>query len=1166
MAQLAIMAAVAVAGAIISRIFPEKPAPRLTDMAVSTSTNGQIVPFGYGNFRVGGNVIWSPGFIAQTQVVGGKGTFQTNYNYYASFAAAFGQGVASIVRVWGDTKVIYEAGGPTYFPSKYFFNGYPGYQCGVCGSFVDNYGNVIEAVWFGHGFTYTVPAGATALQLGINNNYQAITSGGFNLTCSVAGGQTTTAFVPSTAVPWEVVGTQNASFPFGNVGGTAPVLALANLTPGQSITVAAQPQPGGGYYGRITVNASVGTNALGYSTGQNVVWYGPDGDTNQETGGNETAPPASIYPAPTCYSGTEQQDPDPTIQANMGVANTPAFRGLCYAVWDDFPIANFGDRIPTIRAEIAFNEAPTQTVVTPAQIVQQAFARWSYDEAGAYLPVTLPAPPTPGNTLIFIYTGYWGPDAPDGLTQISGAQLTPAWSGFEGPNAWKRVVETGDSATWNFTKPGGGGPWNLAVWEILSSDALTITAISGTYSGSSPTTSTLNPDSSALILSQLFIDSTAAILSVSPAPYAIQKYFIGSDDPGMNAVAVAGEGPGLPDAAISWTVFGNPSVNCIYVIVNVEGTETIAVPVPAGRLDGVVEDICLRAGLTSDQIDVTRLVGQTVIGYVVGRLTTAQQALQPLATGFFFDGAEIDGVLTFIPRGQQSLMLIPESDLGLREDKAEYTESFGQEQDLPRMVQVLYADPAIDYQQNKQARLRSAKVVKTRNRNLLELPFALDSDSAMQIAEKALYLAYLERRPFEINLWMALYNLITPTDVIEFVGRGVTMQVRVVSTTEGQGRTIKLKCVSEMPNIYLSSATAGPTMGYVGGGQAPLITATLYLFDIPLLRDSDANPAGTGYYFGLAAAAGFAGAILDTSTDDSNFAQESQAPSAVTYGTALNILGAEGNGSPAGQFSPWVLDTANTLELQLALGSLANATEAQLTAMGSNALLVGNEVIQFETATQNEDGSWTVSNLLRGRRGTDGQCGRHVASETVIVLNVAGLVRVGEPNTILNILRYYRAVASGQTVDAVASVDFTVTGNDLKPYSPVAIGGSTDAGGDWTISWYRRTRYGGVYGTGALALVDGLGGPVNEEVEEYEIDILGGSPLGVVRTLTVYSPSCVYPSDMQVADFGCNQTALEINVYQISATVGRGFVGSCSLPQSTTAPVVLPSGGSFYIN
>jgi hypothetical protein len=87
------------------------------------------------------------------------------------------------------------------------------------------------------------------------------------------------------------------------------------------------------------------------------------------------------------------------------------------------------------------------------------------------------------------------------------------------------------------------------------------------------------------------------------------------------------------------------------------------------------------------------------------------------------------------------------------------------------------------------------------------------------------------------------------------------------------------------------------------------------------------------------------------------------------------------------------------------------------------------------------------------------------------------------------------------------------------------------AAGDLQISWIRRTRTGG--DNWELPEV-----PLGEDAEAYEIDILDG---GVVkRTISASTPSAVYASVDQIADFGSVQSAVSIIVYQTNTLFGRG--------------------------
>jgi hypothetical protein len=52
------------------------------------------------------------------------------------------------------------------------------------------------------------------------------------------------------------------------------------------------------------------------------------------------------------YPGNEAQTADPFIAAKMGAASTPAYRGTAYVVFEDLPVANYGNRLPQLSFEV----------------------------------------------------------------------------------------------------------------------------------------------------------------------------------------------------------------------------------------------------------------------------------------------------------------------------------------------------------------------------------------------------------------------------------------------------------------------------------------------------------------------------------------------------------------------------------------------------------------------------------------------------------------------------------------------------------------------------------------------------------------------------------------------------------------------------------------------
>jgi len=63
---------------------------------------------------------------------------------------------------------------------------------------------------------------------------------------------------------------------------------------------------------------------------------------------------AGTTPTSRCggYPGDEAQAADPFISAKLGAANTPAYRGMAYVVFEELGLSPFGNRLPQISFEV----------------------------------------------------------------------------------------------------------------------------------------------------------------------------------------------------------------------------------------------------------------------------------------------------------------------------------------------------------------------------------------------------------------------------------------------------------------------------------------------------------------------------------------------------------------------------------------------------------------------------------------------------------------------------------------------------------------------------------------------------------------------------------------------------------------------------------------------
>ncbi|MBZ5566561.1 MAG: phage tail protein [Acidobacteriia bacterium] len=592
-----------------------------------------------------------------------------------------------------------------------------------------------------------------------------------------------------------------------------------------------------------------------------------------------------------------------------------------------------------------------------------------------------------------------------------------------------------------------------------------------------------------------------------------------------------------------------------FIRINKQGT--------AASLDAIVQDICTRSTVDVGNIDVSQLAGIDVRGYLVGNQTTGRAALDKLTQAFLFGGVESDFKLKFVPSGQSATFAVAEQDLMDVEKGVRFVEDRTQEINLPAQVNITYLDVNNDFQQGNQFEQRFG-TTKAADKLSIEIPVVLTATEARQIAQKVLYMLWTQRNSYTLQTAQK-YLLADPLDVGTISYKGYTFTVRLVKATLGLGFQIQLAAVTEDSTVFTSTATSSgglvdhsSTLAYTPG-------TTLYVLDTPLLQDSDENDTLSGFYFSLtpSGTGTWPGAVLEQSPDGISNTQIGASVVEPTFGFLTASLAA-----PA--LDAWTLDTANTITVKMANGTLAAVSDLDFL-NGKNFALIGAEgrweAVNFRDVVDNGGGSYTLRYLMRGRNGTETHCGDHATGDAFILLESDGSTgRITMATSAIGSPRYYQAVTLGNVIASSGNVPYTQGGNDLKPFAPCQIVGSQDGSSyDWTIGWLRRTRYGGAW-------LDSTGDvPLNEASQSYVVEILSGLGGTVKRTITATVNRATYAAADQVTDFGSHQSTLYVNVYQVSAIVDRGFKATATLKSvaiGTLPPIdtVDLSSGGFVVN
>ncbi len=547
----------------------------------------------------------------------------------------------------------------------------------------------------------------------------------------------------------------------------------------------------------------------------------------------------------------------------------------------------------------------------------------------------------------------------------------------------------------------------------------------------------------------------------------------------------------------------------------------------AVSLSGAMSDICQKAGMAPTDL-VLSGVAQSLRGYAVTRRMAAREALEPLLGAYFIDAVETDGVLKFIPRGGSPVAAIAYDDLGAMEGSGEppvrIAEKRSQDVELPQRLDIVHVDPARDHQMNTQHAARITDAIATREKQTRQLSISLTADEAKRIAERTLYNAWVERSGYKLSL-PPKYLRLDPSDIITVSMPEGDLKLRLNKTDFGGNNLIACDAVAEDQAVYVSNATGAspPVLNLPILLNSPI---NLFLLDVPMLRYED-DTIGLGYAFGMRDGSG--GASLYRSPDQLTWEILGLGDDGPTYGWATNVL------KPS--ISPWSWDETNKVTVAVGQGTLDSKTAAEVLEW-ANVGLIGDEIIQWKNAALLSSGTYELSGLLRGRRGTESSMHTHKLGERFVVLSPDGIFRVPLPQTEIGRVGHYRGVIDGGEWDDAVTNSFLFNAQSMRCFSPVKIKATRNMDSDLSITWVRRTRWYGEW-------VDGVDVPLFEVSENYEIDILSGT--NVKRTMTTTTPAITYTAAQQIEDFGSVQGIVNVAIYQINAVVGRGNAGKASL-------------------
>lgn len=174
-----------------------------------------------------------------------------------------------------------------------------------------------------------------------------------------------------------------------------------------------------------------------------------------------------------------------------------------------------------------------------------------------------------------------------------------------------------------------------------------------------------------------------------------------------------------------------------------------------------------------------------------------------------------------------------------------------------------------------------------------------------------------------------------------------------------------------------------------------------------------------------------------------------------------------------------LVDLTASLEVALLHDGMALAGDERLGwSATANLALVGDELVQFGVAEPVGERSWRLSQLLRGRRGTEWAMATHRAGERFVLVDAETLVPWTLPASAIGATIRVAASGIGDVAPAEATMRFSARA--LLPPDPVAATAGGDGAGGLVLGWTRRSRLGWSWN-------DGRDAPLGEQEERYRV-------------------------------------------------------------------------------
>jgi len=478
---------------------------------------------------------------------------------------------------------------------------------------------------------------------------------------------------------------------------------------------------------------------------------------------------------------------------------------------------------------------------------------------------------------------------------------------------------------------------------------------------------------------------------------------------------------------------------------------------------------------------------ENLVGYAAygaGRSAALQPLVEQFAVPLFDDGETLRTPEGIAFEGD-------EDEFGAPKAEREQVPA----RDLPRSLELSYYDPSRDFQTGQ---MRASAASSGGIEEAVELPAALQADRAKAITQTSLARRWAQRDKLALRLPPDRLGVLPGSTV--FVG-GSAWRVDEAVVEE---LVVRLSLSRAWSSVVSAPADSGRFLPAPDQIAAPTSLVVLDLpdlgigrHDVPTLQVAACQPT-----------AGWRPVPIEVTTGGEVRTIASASAEAV-IGTALTSLD----------------DASVDVELADPEHWLESRDDDALR-NGANLAALGSELIQFASAVPIGPSRFRLGGLLRGCRGTEWAMSSHALGEPFVLISPASLQEILLPPLALG--TSVSIMARGLADDNAIPIERTVTGEAMRPPSPIDLQAVSAPDGALSLTWTRRSRLGWMWPAGTevplgensekyRVTLEGSAGTLTFEVSEPQIAIPAQALTGMTGTITI--------SVVQIGDFAESRPA-----------------------------------------